>query len=159
MVTTITWLCPSVEWHGLDILSSVSDNCQPLNLQITWITSDWLERRMPPDALGNNRCSCQGNIISDVTRREFIWKVHLMIPLQFGSFRVRYDPAFEIDVVLLLKFSNKNVKVWYQYSQETSKWPLFSHILDLDIFRCIKWTKFSYLLIFWYVWFPIFFLL
>ena len=113
MVTTITWLCPSVEWHGLDILSSVSDNCQPLNLQITWITSDWLERRMPPDALGNNRCSCQGNIISDVTRREFIWKVHLMIPLQFGSFRVRYDPAFEIDVVLLLKFSNKKVKVWY----------------------------------------------
>ena len=39
-----------------------------------------------------------------------IGKVHLVIPFQLRSLRVRYYSAFEVDIVLLLKLSNKNEK-------------------------------------------------
>ena len=41
-------------------------------------------------------------------KTEYIEKLHLMIPFQFGRLRVGDNPTFEIDIVLLLKLSNKN---------------------------------------------------
>ena len=56
-------------------------------------------------------------------KTEFIEKLHLMIPLQFGRLRVGDNPTFEIDIVLLLNINRKIAKVSYQ--QFTRAPPLF----------------------------------
>ena len=48
-------------------------------------------------------------------KTEFIEKLHLMIPFQFGGLGVGDNTTLEIDIVLLLNINSKIAKVSYQW--------------------------------------------